>query len=267
MRQRGRILSDVDATRWFSLVDACCRATSGHQEAVPVVVASVEVMIAALDVLDEVEDSDPSILSDLVGLPRAINASTTLLGLSHLILNDALSTGLDAEMVGRLHETLSKGIVQASIGQDADLQNDDGRSRNVDDAFHIARMKSGSLAAAACRMGALLGINDPATLSAFYEFGLHFGTMAQIANDMHDVMDGSGKTDLVAKKTTLPIAFSRHMDSDFDVDASNHDVLEPGSLHFSWVVFETERIRCRRAIEQIAELGCESKYLITLVGE
>lgn len=266
LRQRGRILSDIDATRWYGLINACCTATAGNQLAVPSVVASVEIMIAALDVLDEIEDGDQSALLDLVGRARAINATTTLLGLAHVVLNDELLTEWNLDIVGKLHETLAHGIVHASIGQDSDLQTGDGRSRSVEEAFRIAQMKSGSLAATACRMGALLGTTDLSPLAVFDEFGLHFGTMAQIANDIHDAVERSGKTDLELHRATLPNAFSRGARREVTGDRESGQELAAGALQFAWVVFEAERLKCLRNTARLAELGYDSQDLASLVG-
>ncbi len=209
LQQPGRLLNVDDPSRWTRLIEACCHSANGLVDLVPRVAAAFEVCIAALDVLDEVEDGDASALIDQVGDSRSINVSTSLLSLSHLILSATTEQTLVPTLESQLHRAMSSSIMAATVGQDMDLQSEEQLVTDVNVALQVARQKSGSLGAGACHMGALLGTQDDRILEVYRQFGHHFGTMSQIANDIHDQDTPDIKTDVSRNKPTLPNYISK----------------------------------------------------------
>jgi octaprenyl-diphosphate synthase len=73
------------------------------------------------------------------------------------------------------------------------------------------KMKTGSLFAAACELGATINSSDPSVVSALKEFGMKIGAAYQIYDDCVDIAGSereTGKTlgtDLRKGKLTLPV--------------------------------------------------------------
>jgi geranylgeranyl pyrophosphate synthase len=90
---------------------------------------------------------------------------------------------------------------------------------------------------------------------------MHFGTAAQLANDLHDATAPDLKSDLERQKGTLPLTFTRRNAN--DVDPGN--IAASGALHFTWVVLEMERDACRDIGEQLAARGQDVSVLLDLL--
>ena len=267
LQQPGRLLNIDDPSRWTRLIEACCQSANGLVDLVPRVAAAFEVCIAALDVLDEVEDGDASALIDIAGVSRSINVSTSLLSLSHLILSAITEQTLVPTLESQLHHAMSASVMAATVGQDLDLQSEEHLVTDVNVALQVARQKSGSLGAGACHMGALLGTQDDRILEVYRQFGHHFGTMSQIANDIHDQDVPDIKTDVSRNKPTLPNIYRRNFETSESTKSGHDELEETGSLHFAWVVFETERLRCQEIIARLRNLGHDADHLQRLLDD
>ncbi len=265
LRQVGRALFGDSPSQWEQLIHASCAASRGELTATPIVAAAFELCIAALDVFDEIEDGDASPLVDSIGVPRAMNVATTLLAHSQVVLTRLSSVGHLANPATAFVEAMNRAVVLATIGQDEDLTSHDDADQSLERALQIARQKSGNLVAGAAMLGALTGSSDRKTLEKYREFGLHFGTMAQIANDIHDANPETGKSDSVEGKSTLPRLFAARSARSSVSEISDQQVERSGGLHFSWVVFEIERARCLKTLSELETAGQEIENLKTMV--
>ena len=266
LSQPGKILCDPADTGWSNLVGAVASAVQAGGAAAAHVAAAVEVLAAALDVLDEIEDGDSSPLVDTAGLPQAINATTALMFLSQQILANLPTDGSVAGDFPAFLSVVARLGIVATGGQYRDLHFSEDDTPSLEQALEISQAKSGSLTACACRLGALLGTIDPETLDLYEQFGRHYGTMLQLSNDLHDAQSESEKSDLARKKPTLPIVyFRRGVDKSAGDDLNAYDVARSGALHFTWVIFERERQKCRRIIEELALKGQNSTSLLSLI--
>jgi geranylgeranyl pyrophosphate synthase len=269
LSQPGKILEDPESADWPQLVGAVASAVGANEAAASRVAAAVEVFAAALDVLDEVEDGDSSVLVELAGLPQALNASSALLFIAQSILAELPSDGTIASDVSEFMSALAHIGIAATAGQHRDLAQPSNITASLVEALEISQAKSGSLTAGACRLGALLGTRDPELIRLYELFGRHFGTMLQLANDLHDAQRQGTKSDLARKNPTLPIAFFRRglQNEDPGTDELHpDDVAVSGALHFTWVVIERERQRCREVIEDLASKGQDPTLLQSLIG-
>ena len=266
LMQPGKILNDPETTGWSKLVGASARAVGASDFAAARVAAAIEVLAAALDVLDEIEDGDSSVLVDLTELPQAINLSTTLLFLSQHILAELPGDGTVAGDIPAFATTVSRLGMAATVGQHRDLSISIGTTPSLAEAFEISQEKSGSLTACACRLGALLGTRDAELLDMYESFGRSYGTMSQLSNDLHDAQNQGTKSDLSLKKPTLPITFFRRgLDDDREGELRADEIVDSGALHFTWVVFERERERCLGIVEKLASRGQDTVLLKSLI--
>lgn len=258
LSQPGKILSDTGPPIWAQLVLAACAATGGNQAVGLRVAVGVELFMAALDLLDEIEDGDHSPTAEAIGTAQTLNVATALLLLgqrSLLQLSTLTEQGESAEFVSTL---ISGGLV-ATGGQHQDLASVGGALNSLDDALAITRRKAGTLAGAACRLGALTGTDNATLLTLYERWGNHFGTAAQLSNDLHDAADLGQKSDVERQKGTLPLVFGRHSESTASA------TLESGALHFTWVVLEIERQACRDIAEDLAARGQRVEFLREMV--
>ena len=266
LTQPGKILNDPETTGWSKLVGATAGAAHASDSAAARVAAAIEVLAAALDVLDEIEDGDSSALVDLAGLPQALNVTTALLFLSQYILAELARDGTVAGDISAFSTTLSRLGIAATAGQHRDLSIPGGTTPSLAQAFEISQAKSGSLTACACRLGALLGTRDTELLDLYESFGRHYGTMLQLSNDLHDAQDRGEKSDLSRKKPTLPITFFRRGLDEVGVDEIRAvDLINSGALHFTWVIFERERHQCLDIVERLASRGQDTLSLKSLI--
>jgi geranylgeranyl diphosphate synthase type I len=233
------------------IVLAAGAAANGDPAVAAHIATGVELFMASLDLLDEVEDDDFSPTVEAVGIPQALNVATALLLLGQQALL-ALPVRDDLLAPASFVQVLTSAGLTATRGQHRDLALEGASAATTDDALAIARLKAGALGGAACRLGAMSGTADASLLDLYARWGAHYGTAVQLANDLHDALDGERKTDLERRKSTLPLIFSHHAGAD---TADQADLAASGALHFTWVVVEIERQACREVLAQLAERG------------
>lgn len=270
LRQDGRLLAGGEL-RWPALVLASARAAHGDARVASRVAAAVELFITGLDILDEVEDDDHSPLVDQAGVARALNVSTGLLMLGQRVLSDLAADGVPAARVASFARALTEAGALATGGQHLDLSTEGRADLTPTDALDIARRKGGALVAGACRLGALVGTDDQDLLALYTEYGRHYGTAAQLANDLHDAGDLGRKSDLARSKGTLPLIYDRRSVGSVRPGASPGEaemvqqLRGGGALHFTWVVLEVERQACAGVLDQLEARGQAVAWLRTLL--
>jgi geranylgeranyl pyrophosphate synthase len=264
----GKILSNNPAITWAELVVAGSDAAGGDRSAAARVAAAVEVLAAALDVLDEIEDEDQSDFIDSAGLPHALNSSTALLFLSQKIILELQHVGIESARVIDFSEAMARFGLAATSGQHQDLSANATSGISLDDALQISSEKSGSLAACACLLGAMVGETEGHLLKLYESFGRHYGTMLQLANDLHDAQEIETKSDLRNLKATLPILFYAQQHRDLDPDAVRpEDIRASGALHFTWTVVELQRNRCREIVYELGRQGQTTESLQRILNK
>ena len=263
LRQPGKLLAG--SPRWPALVLASAEAAGGNGAAALRVAAGVEIFMAGVDALDEIEDGDPSPLVEMAGSAQALNAGSALLMLGQRVLADVVDDGVAPEMAHRLQRTLLDAALTAAGGQHLDL----AAARHTvspDDAFQIVQLKAGALVAGIARLGAQLGTDDEATVSLYGEWGRHWGTVAQLENDLRDARDDVDKRDREREKGTLPLLYAgRVPDSssqDFDPDAPG----QIDAVDFTQVVIDVERQYAAAALAELAARGQDVAPLAGLMG-
>ena len=263
LQQDGKVLAGTPRPRWPAIVLATAAAVGGNRRAANVAAAAVELFIASLDILDEIEDGDHSPLAAAAGQAAALNVSTALLLLAQHALRRLPAAGVPPERLPRFLETLTGAGLLATGGQHLDLAAEGQAQLSTDEALEIARRKAGALVAGACRLGALTGTDDEEVLALYETWGRHYGTSAQLANDLHDAGNAGRKTDLRRGKGTLPLIFDRHSADpavppgagQLDEAAAVEQLRTSGALHFTWVVLEIERQACHALLDQLAARG------------
>jgi competence protein ComQ len=162
--------------------------------------ASIELMILALDIFDDIQDQDnPSVPWSQIEPALSTNIAIGLLMLSEaMLVQTSFETGRKLIAIDYLNEQVLKAV----NGQYTDLSNS---IHSEEDYIQMAKNKSGSLLACACLVGtALAGETHHSTVK---EYAVFIGIAAQIKNDIQDIVRWDEKNDLIHKKKTLPTLF------------------------------------------------------------
>ena len=192
------------------------------------VAVAVECFCAALDLLDDIEDSDQTPIVQELGAARVLNVTTVLLTLAQQALLSMSELGVDPANILRLLNTLQESALGITSGQHQDIlaETRSALDFTLEECIDIAAVKAGAILRLACRLGAQCAGADAVLCEQFAEFGLLLGTAAQLDNDSHDLYyllqdvipsilpedvgttSRSTKSDLVRGKKTLPVVLA-----------------------------------------------------------
>lgn len=237
----GNSLSAAPDARWSRLLRTCCVAAGGHWEPAVPAGAAVELLMLALDILDDVEDGEEHPAQDALGQGRVLNVAT---GLLFLAQRGLLATGCTAPA-----QTLLDAALRACSGQHDDLTPSADRVPSFEAALAVAAGKSASLVEVICRLGALCAGADTDTQELYARFGWHVGLVKQLANDIAAVRPGSAQTDIAHARPTLPLTTAALHPSG---DGGPLDLWRGGPAHLTWTVAEMYR---RRALALVPHLA------------
>jgi len=169
-------------------------------------------------------------------------------------------------------------LVQAATGQHLDMLYDRMGADEVtlEMSFEMTALKAGALVSGACRMGALMAGAEDRVVELLARFGKEIGSIAQLTNDLQDVLPASveggfeRKTDLRKRKRTIPIvftlrddvpepnavqrAFANAPDDPIDDDELRRAVVTAGGLQFASLIIEVHRQHALEALEELEAL-------------
>ena len=245
------------------------------------VAVATECFICALDLLDDVEDEDQTVILQMLGIARTINVSTTLLMLTQHILLSLTQNGVPAERILLLFDTLQSCALSATAGQHRDLlaERQPTRDFTQEDCIEIARGKAGSLMRLALLFGATCAEADEQTCEQLASLGDLLGIAHQLDNDAHDLyyllQDTSAheasnvtgldtnvassknrKTDLMRGKKTLPIVLADYNEGTLQGNTEQADeqkqerALQAGIIT-TWGTYLLYRERAREQLQKI----------------
>jgi competence protein ComQ len=162
--------------------------------------AAVELIILSLDIFDDLQDEDDFTMPwNNIDPSISMNIATGLLVLSTKSLEE---TSFDVARKLTAINYLNTLVLQAVKGQHADLSN---LIESIEDYIEMVKNKSGSLVATACLVGTSLATEKHhETVKKYAE---HMGIVAQIKNDIKDIVRLDRKNDLVNKKRTITTLF------------------------------------------------------------
>lgn len=276
--------------RWPLYVIACYQAAVGQEgwgtwkEAVPAGVA-VEIAMAAADLLDEIADDDPSPIVRQYGPGQALNTANLMLVMAQQVLLKA-ARGVNGERTLDALGALQEMLVDAAVGQHLDMLYDRMGAGEVDleMSARVTELKAGTLICGACRMGALMAGADKQVVDLLAKFGKAMGGIAQIINDIQDVLPGEEeggveierKTDVALHKRTLPIVFTLRDEAPkpnalqrafageagIDEEEQRRAVIEAGGVQFAQLVMEVHRNNALETIEELEGLRPGARWLL-----
>ena len=183
-----------------------CQAISGRYEPALPAAAALQLLMAAGDVFDDIEDADSfESLPARYGSAVATNVATTLLILAERAIARLKGRGVRDCITVRVMDVVNSFYTTACAGQHLDLSFASEMAASEDIYLRVVAMKSASQIECACRIGALLATVDEELIDTFGRFGYNLGMAAQITNDIEGVTKGS---DIAKHKITLPVIYA-----------------------------------------------------------
>jgi len=206
LRTRGKLLGPPCDFAWGMLpLLICGELGMAPLRALPLSTAT-ECFIAALDVLDDLEDEDAhDALWRSCGRATATNVATLLLFLYQRALASLVDLCHDPSLVSAVQRIYATAGIRACGGQQQDL---DGYAQDEDQYLGMVARKTGSLTQGICRAAARLATSDQTVIDRYAELGLNLGIAMQIANDVAAIAIEKDRNDLMRGKKELSLLFA-----------------------------------------------------------
>ncbi len=120
---------------------------------------------------------------------RAMNTANLMLVIAQQTLLDSGMEPGGERALQALNALLQIGL-EAGVGQHLDMLYGGLGPQDVtlDMSAHVTSLKAGALIGGACRMGALMAGAEGEALELLTSFGKEMGGMAQVLNDIQDVL-------------------------------------------------------------------------------
>lgn len=210
------LLEHPQTLRWPQLQQACqralthkpvawdfplraCQATGGDESLLTPALAAMTCAHMGILLVDDLLDEDPRGLQHQIGVGRAANLSTALLGMAADVLQNAqpaVSQPAIAAIVRMQMDT--------AYGQELDVQN----PSSEEDYWAVAHAKSSPYFATGLYLGALFAGAGRESATQCYEFGALFGEMLQIHDDLNDCLSAPANVDWLQGRSPLPILYA-----------------------------------------------------------
>ncbi|MCD9024162.1 polyprenyl synthetase family protein [Cohnella silvisoli] len=185
-------------SRWSSMTIYTHYMLGGTSPFIERIAALTEMIILSLDIVDDLQDQD-NFSKPWMKCPQshALNAVLSMLAIFMAEIGEVGHS--------RIPNEIGKLLARSVEGQHKDVS----QSVNTEaDYFDMVQSKSGSLIRLACFMGySLIDGLDRETADRINELADCIGVIAQIGNDVNDLLRYDVKNDLLQKKRTLPIIF------------------------------------------------------------
>lgn len=191
---------------WPLLPLFICDAICGSWEQTLPAIAALQLMKAAADVFDDIEDADNTeSIPAKFGIALATNTASVLVVLAEKGFTRLKDRSVNSDTVVKLIDTVNSYYAKACVGQHLDLSLVPEEIIQEDGYLKLIGMKSAFAAECACYTGALLAGANQEMISSFTSFGYNLGMSAQIANDIRGI---TGLRDIDNRKITLPVIFA-----------------------------------------------------------
>jgi geranylgeranyl pyrophosphate synthase len=262
-----------DGTRskpWNLLPLSVCESISGHYEPALPVAAALQLLKAAAEVLDDIEDADsPLSISVRYGNAIATNMATVLIILAEKAIGRLKEREVDDQVIVRVMDTINSYYTITCAGQHLDLSQNPKEEISEEKYLRVSDMKSASTFECACYAGALVATQNQKMLDKAASFGHNLGMMAQIANDIQGI--NSGK-DIQQQKITMPVIFAlTQADSEtrkeiekafFDKPGTQKEtdvirklLFSSGAIYYTLIKMELYQQRASEILSEMKEMG------------
>ena len=263
----SRVLPDGKPTACSAMTYLAFESAGGqYPDQVVPNVAAMEMLMAAYDVIDDIQDDEEPLPEDRHSFGKLFETVSILLMAAHSEIVRASEFDVPLSRVVTCLRLFDDMGVQSWKGQTLDiyLETQDGVS--ISESLQASQMKSASLTRCAAQMGAALVIDDATQIDLYGQYGWHVGIVAQLMNDAAGVWPGGAeKSDLRLRKKTLPIAYalnlphssSGHVRTVQDFYRANETssslvtevkqaLWSCGAIHYTWMIAAQEKTKAKR---------------------
>jgi geranylgeranyl pyrophosphate synthase len=270
-----RVLPEGKYNPIVALIDRCYAAVRGERSLVVApAIAAMEMLMAAGDLIDDIEDGECELPSDRRSVGSSLETLSLLLMFCHQALSRLRSYGVSNQRLVRAYQIVDSCGVQALRGQIRDMEFEASPLISVEESLDVSRLKSASLIKAAAQLGAVIGTDSQEEIEQIGRFGWHLGLVLQLMNDVSAVWPGErapNKSDLRLKKKTLPIVYALNLDGTdpasslvqryYRVDGSEAAISEAslkmalwrcGAIHYTCIVAGKEKFEAQRIAQHLA---------------
>jgi competence protein ComQ len=204
----------AERTRWSEITKTVHGMFAGNSPHIERLSTLTEMTILALDIMDDLQDQDNT---DILWMkcPPAL-ALNALVALLMAVVGEAAKLECPPrEGILPFTQEISRILLKALDGQYKDLAHTDVTEA---DYMEIIQEKSGSLIHLACYMGYEQTAISAADIESMNSLAYCVGVIAQLENDIQDILRFDLKNDLLHRKKTLPILFLlAEPDNDFPI--------------------------------------------------
>lgn len=201
----------MEKSIWSDITISCHLMLGGSSPSINRIAANMELIILALDMIDDLQDRDnPD--KPWMTCPHEFTLNAIIAFLMASVSELSKISELNRDIMNPLMGEISHLITTSINGQQRDLNDS-----IVSEADYITMIqeKSGSLMRLACYLGyAGVGTFSDETLELLNELAKDIGVIAQIENDLKDLLRFDLKNDLLNKKRTLPIFYMLAIDEE-----------------------------------------------------
>lgn len=179
-----------------------CVVVGGEVSTAIPLAANWWLLLFAAQLLDDVQDQDAdwSEVSELSSA-QLLSAAVYALGIAQTSL---AKIPVDCTVLSSVLSLVGEMQAHAAHAQGMELTQT-SKQRSLEMYYRLSVQKSANLFASICDAGARLGCRDPKQWESCNQFGMSIGLMKQIQDDVADLHDPLGKSDLMARHDTMPL--------------------------------------------------------------
>ena len=182
---------------------------NGASNEIYTVAAAVELLILALDIIDDLQDQD-NLKTPWLQIDQGISLNVAI-GFLTAGQQAIFETSFNDNDKQRTLKYIQRFLIRSINGQHEDLLN---TVQSEEDYIKMVKKKSGSLIGLACLIGTSLATSNYHDL--VLDYGINIGVIGQIENDIRDICRWEVKNDIQKKRKTLPTLYLLRGFSDVD---------------------------------------------------
>jgi geranylgeranyl pyrophosphate synthase len=178
-----------------------CLAVGGEKSAAIAGAATVACMQVGLVLVDDMLDKDPRGVYVKIGCAATANLAWAFQAAAFRLVE---AMPVEAERRAVVNASLAQMALTSAFGQDLDAQNLSGE----DNYWKVVRTKSSPFFGASFYIGALLGQASPDIARRMHEFGILFGEIVQVYDDLLDSLQSPAGPDWSRGRNNLAILYA-----------------------------------------------------------
>lgn len=272
----------IERSIWGDMTRSVHYMLGGTSPQIVRAAAMTEMVVLALDIIDDLQDQD-NFTKPWMNTPPGFTLNAVLAFLFAFAGELSIVAGRQSGNTASILKEIGHILATAVNGQQRDIN---GTILTEQDYVTVVQQKSGSLIRFACFMGiALIEQPEQSEMERFNDLSDCIGLIAQIRNDVNDLLRYDVKNDLLHKKRTLPILFllvDSHeefpiLTQYYEGEVSQEDFLlkklecleyvrGSGCLEYSQIIQALYKERAEKLLEGVAASVWKDRFVEITIG-